>query len=154
MITFWTPICRRFTLLKGEEDHILDQQAPGVLFMTQGCVCDRGLLSLYFPKWDLYHRVTQNSVSFLLHQQIESYKYGFDCDSVFSLSCLSRHRAKLSPSNSQSFSGICSLFKKGLLAYTLDHFILLALCSETIAMRALPGGLPWPLLYLSGLPHI
>lgn len=66
--------------------------------------------------------------------------------------CLSRHCAKLSPSNSLSFLGICSLFKTGLLAYTLDHFILLVLDSEAIAMKALCGGLPWPLL--SALPHI
>lgn len=117
-------------------------------------MCDRDLLSLYFPKEDLYHRDAENAVSFLPHQQIDSCKYGFDCVILCSahIFLLSRHRAKLSPSNPE-LPGTGSLFKKGLLTSTLDHFILLDL-SETTAVRALSWGLPWPLLWLSALHYI
>lgn len=46
MIIFSTTVCRRFMLLKREEEPF---QTSRCSLMTQGYVCDKGLLNLYFP---------------------------------------------------------------------------------------------------------
>lgn len=68
--------------------------------------------------------------------------------------CLSRHHAKLTPSNSQSFPGICSSFWRRDYWHTLwiISFCWLYALSET-AMRTLSWDLHWPLLCLSAFPQ-
>lgn len=64
-------------------------------------------------KWDLYHRVVQNQfVSSPINRLIPANMALTVWFFVQLFVRLSRHHAKWSPSNSQSFPGICSLFQR------------------------------------------
>lgn len=125
MLILWgLPFCKQsdhFLNSYLQDTHITEEKTgpcsrlAGISFMMQGYVCDRGLLNVLLPTNGIcttrLHRIQSLSspINRLILANIVLTVWFFV--QLF-FPCLSRQHAKLSPSNSQSFPGICSLLQR------------------------------------------
>lgn len=129
-------------LLRREQAYVPDQWVACILFMTQGYVCDRGLLSLCKCQTRSVPQGCEESVSFFPHQQIDSCKHGFDCVILCSALCLFFQASRQTESikfPELSWHLLIASRRDYWYTFWIISFCWLQALSETTAMRTLSG---------------